>query len=314
MRGELSRDRAGPLSRPGRDRRCAPALADWHGVDPAQVFAANGSNEVLQTLLLDLRRSRAARSLMFEPTYPLHAHIARITGTGVVEGERPRRLHARPARSRRVVAEHEPAVVFLCSPNNPTGLVEPPATVDAAARRVAPGCVVVDEAYGEFADWTALELVADDAPLVVVRTYSKVWSLAASRLGFVVGPAWVVAELEKVVLPYHLDAAKQIAGRLALRLRRRDGRARRADRRGAGAASARRSAAMAVDVFPSGANFVLFRPRRRPGTRCGRACRPRRARARLLALAAARRLPAGHRRHARENDAFLAALGGGRCA
>ena len=80
-----------------------------------------------------------------------------------------------------------------------------------------PGLLVVDEAYGEFADWSALELVGDDVPLVVVRTYSKVWSLAALRLGFAVGPAAVVAELEKVVLPYHLSAPTQLAGIEALR-------------------------------------------------------------------------------------------------
>ena len=75
--------------------------------------------------------------------------------------------------------------MFVCSPNNPTGTVEPAATIEALldARRFD-GLVVVDEAYGEFAPWSALELVRDDRPLVVVRTYSKVWSLAALRLGF----------------------------------------------------------------------------------------------------------------------------------
>ncbi len=77
--------------------------------------------------------------------------------------------------------------------------------------------MVVDEAYGQFAPWSALDLVDDDRPLVVTRTYSKTWSMAATRLGYLVGPAWLVAELDKVVLPYHLDAAKQVAGRLALR-------------------------------------------------------------------------------------------------
>ena len=82
---------------------------------------------------------------------------------------------------------------------------------------LAPGLVVVDEAYGQFAAWSALDLVDDDRPLVVTRTFSKTWSMAAARLGYLVGPSWLVAELDKVVLPYHLDAAKQIAGRLALR-------------------------------------------------------------------------------------------------
>jgi histidinol-phosphate/aromatic aminotransferase/cobyric acid decarboxylase-like protein len=86
-----------------------------------------------------------------------------------------------------------------------------------AALDMVPGLLVVDEAYGQFAATSALDLIDDDRPLVVTRTFSKTWSLAAARLGYLVGPRWLVAELDKVTLPYHLDAAKQIAGRLALR-------------------------------------------------------------------------------------------------
>jgi histidinol-phosphate aminotransferase len=122
------------------------------------------------------------------------------------------------------------------------------------------GLVVVDEAYGEFASWSALELVRDDRPLVVVRTYSKVWSMAALRLGFAVAPPWVVEELEKVVLPYHLASATQIAGRLALELgAEMDDRVAHlvAER---GRVASHLSAVDGVTVFPSGANFLLFRP------------------------------------------------------
>ena len=108
--------------------------------------------------------------------------------------------------------------MFLCSPNNPTGTVDPRATVEAILD-AAPGLVIVDEAYGEFARDSALDLVDDERALVVTRTYSKVWSLAALRLGFCVAPPWVVAELEKVVLPYHLDVSTQLAGTTALRFR-----------------------------------------------------------------------------------------------
>ena len=95
-------------------------------------------------------------------------------------------------------------------------MVETEETVREVAE-LAPGLVVVDEAYGQFAPWSALELVDDDAPLVVTRTYSKTWSMAAARLGYLVGPRWLVDELSEVVLPYHLDAVKQVAGRIALR-------------------------------------------------------------------------------------------------
>ncbi len=153
--------------------------------------------------------------------------------------------------------------MFLCSPNNPTGLVEPAERVHELLS-IAPGLVVVDEAYAQFADWSALPLVSDDRALVVVRTFSKTWSMAASRLGYLVGPAWLVAELDKVVLPYHLDAAKQIAGRLALRfVDDMDERVKLivAERERISEAMA----AMEIDVVPSGANFVLFRPRHRTG-------------------------------------------------
>jgi histidinol-phosphate aminotransferase len=165
------------------------------------------------------------------------------------------------------VRQHRPTVTFLCSPNNPTGLVEPPANVRAlldATSQSRTGLLVVDEAYGQFADWSALTLVDDDTPLVVTRTFSKTWSMAGSRLGYLIGPAWLVDELDKVVLPYHLDAAKQIGGRLALRY------ADEMEQRVAGiiAERARIVAAfdrLPLDHFPSGANFVLFRPRAMAG-------------------------------------------------
>jgi histidinol-phosphate aminotransferase len=238
------------------------AIADWHGVDPSQVFCANGSNEVLQTILLTY--AGPGRTVAtFEPTYQLHAHIARLTGATVVEGERRADFTLDPAQVDRVLVEHRPHVTFLCSPNNPTGVVEPAERVTQVLER-APGLVVVDEAYAQFADWSALALVDDARPLAVVRTFSKTWSMAAARLGYVVAPAWLVGELDKVVLPYHLDAAKQIAGRLALRyVDDMDERVKAivAERERISEAMA----AMPVDVFPSGANFVLFRPRRVPG-------------------------------------------------
>lgn len=238
------------------------AIAGSHGVRPDQVFAANGSNEVLQTLLLTY--AGPGRTVAtFEPTYQLHAHIARITGATVVEGERAADFTLDLAEVRRVLDEAQPFVTFLCSPNNPTGMVEPESTVREVVAR-APGLVVVDEAYGQFAPWSALELVDEALPLVVTRTFSKTWSMAAARLGYLVGPSWLVAQLDKVVLPYHLDAAKQVAGRLALRfVGEMEARVKTVvDERERVSATLR---SLDVDVFPSGANFVLFRPRGRAG-------------------------------------------------
>ncbi|MEO7428089.1 MAG: histidinol-phosphate transaminase [Acidimicrobiales bacterium] len=234
------------------------AIALHHGVDPAQVFAANGSNEVLQTLCLTYG-GPGRSAAVFEPTYALHGHIARITGTGVAIGERTDDMALDLDEVRRVLTAAEPAITFLCSPNNPTGMVEDQATIREVLR-LAPGLLVVDEAYGQFARWSALELVADDVPLVVTRTYSKTWSMAAARLGYLIGPRELVAQLDQVVLPYHLDALKQVAGRLALRFAP-EMRARVSalvEERGR---LVTRLRDLPVDVWPSGANFVLFRPR-----------------------------------------------------
>ncbi len=239
-------------------------IGELHGFGPEQVFVANGSNEVLQTL--SLTYGGAGRSVaVFEPTYALHAHIARITGTEVAEGERAEDFTLDLGEVRRVLAEAQPAITYLCSPNNPTAMVETPETVREVLD-LAPGLLVVDEAYGQFAPWSALDLVDEDVPLVVTRTFSKTWSMAAARLGYLVGPAWVVAEMEKVVLPYHLDSLKQAAGTIALgfveEMEQRI--ARLTEERGRLEARLRD---LPCEVWPSGANFILFRPTGRDGAK-----------------------------------------------
>lgn len=244
--------------------RAARALRGTLGArlgQPAErVFGANGSNEVLQTLLLAYG-GPGRSALLFEPTYALHARIARITGTAVVTAERGDDFRVDPDSAGVQIAANRPAVVLLCSPNNPTGTVEDPATVRSVveAARAVGALVIVDEAYGEFARDTALDLVDDDIPLVVVRTYSKVWSLAALRLGFGIAPRGVVEVLEQIVLPYHLGAATQVAGTVALEYES-EMRARVAmlveERERVLAALEDQGG---IRPFPSGANFVLFR-------------------------------------------------------
>ncbi len=230
------------------------------GLSAAQVFAANGSNEVLQCICLAY--GGAGRSAAtFEPTYALHSHIARTCGTAVICGERTDDFELDLAEVERVVLGDRPTITFLCSPNNPTGGIEAPATVTAVLEMVESvgGLLVLDEAYGQFAPQSALAMIDEDRPLVVTRTFSKTWSAAALRLGYLVGPSWIVEELEKVVLPYHLDAVKQVAGSLALEF---------AEEMAARVAAlveerGRMMAAlepMAVTTWPSAANFMLLRP------------------------------------------------------
>ncbi len=236
-------------------------IAALHGVSPEQVFVANGSNEVLQTLFLTY--GGPGRSCaVFEPTYAMHGQIGRLTSTTVVEGERGADFRLDLDEVGRVLGGGSPDLTFVCSPNNPTGGAEPRPVVEAVLD-LAPGLVVVDEAYGQFSSWTALDLVGD-RPLVVTRTYSKTWSMAGARLGYLVGPEAVVAELWKRCLPYHLDTLKQRAGLLALRYS-----SEMEARVSALVAERERLVAglsdLSVETWPSDANFVLFRPLGRSG-------------------------------------------------
>jgi histidinol-phosphate aminotransferase len=235
-------------------------IADLHGVDPSQVFCANGSNEVLQTVLLTY--GGPGRSVaLWEPTYAMHGHIARVVGSEIIEGERGSDFVLDADAACELVRQRQPSVAFLCSPNNPTGTEEPAATMAAMAEACASAgtLLVADEAYGQFAATSALALLDDDVPLVVTRTYSKTWSLAALRLGYLVGPAWLVDELDKAALPYRLDAIKQLAGALALdHVGEMEARAERIVAERERIVAALRD--LAVQVWPSGANFVLFRP------------------------------------------------------
>jgi histidinol-phosphate aminotransferase len=238
------------------------ALAGLHRVRPEQVFCANGSNEVIQCVCLAYG-GRGRRLVTFEPTYALHAHIGHLSATEVVEVERREDFAIDVAAMEAALDAVRPAITFLCSPNNPTGRSEGAGVVGQVLAR-APGLVVVDEAYGQFADWSALSLVSDDRPVAVTRTYSKTWALAGLRLGYLVGPSPVVEALERVALPYHLDSLKQAAGILAVRhTTEMEARVATlvAERERLGAALGR----LPVTVWPSQANFILFRPDGRPG-------------------------------------------------
>ncbi len=241
-------------------RELRTRLGRYLGQPMGRLLCANGSNEVLQTLLLTYGGA-GRHALVFEPTYALHAHIARITQTGVTTCGRAEDFTIDADAAARAVSETRPAVVFVCSPNNPTGTVEHRVTVERLLDAVAQvgGLLVVDEAYGEFSPWSALDLVDDERPLAVVRTYSKVWSLAAVRLGFAVAPPWIVGEMEKVLLPYALSVPTQVAGTVALEFEpeMRERVAALVEERGRVLAAM--SEMPGLTVYPSGANFLLVR-------------------------------------------------------
>ncbi|MDH3681715.1 MAG: histidinol-phosphate transaminase [Acidimicrobiia bacterium] len=236
------------------------AIARLHGRSAEHVFCANGSNEVLQTVVLAF--AGAGRTVAtFEPTYAMHGHIARISGATTVAGHRNEDFTLDLERVADLIDTSRPSVVFLCSPNNPTGTVETEASISSVLAMVeaADGLLVVDEAYGQFSPWSALSLLDEERSLVVTRTFSKTWAMAGARLGYLLGPTWLVAELDKVVLPYHLDAVKQRAGLVALDF------VEAMEQRVAAIVEERGRlqvalTALGATVWPSGANFILFRP------------------------------------------------------
>jgi histidinol-phosphate aminotransferase len=189
-----------------------------HDLTTEQVWAANGSNEVIQQILQAFG-GPGRFAMGFEPSYTMHRLIAVATATGWVNAWREADFTLEPAYAVDAIREQQPDVVFLTSPNNPTGTALPLDTVKAVLD-VAPGIVVVDEAYAEFARAgtpSALTLLPGRQRLIVTRTMSKAFAMAGARIGYLAADPAVVDALRLVRLPYHLSALTQAAARVALR-------------------------------------------------------------------------------------------------
>lgn len=188
-----------------------------HGLTLDQVWAANGSNEVQQQLL-QVFGGPGRTAFGFTPAYSMHPLLALGTGTRWVPALRGADFGLTVGEAVAQVREHRPDVVFLCSPNNPTGTALDPAVV-AAVLAEAPGMVVVDEAYAEFARAgvvSAVSLLPGHPRLVVTRTMSKAFGFAGGRLGYLAADPAVVAAVQLVRLPYHLSTLTQAAARAVL--------------------------------------------------------------------------------------------------
>jgi histidinol-phosphate aminotransferase len=231
-------------------------LAGRAGHPVEGTWAANGSNEVIQQLLLAYG-GPGRRVALFDPTYALHERLAWIASSEIVHVGLRAPWEIQPEDLSRALGA-EPSVVFVCSPNNPTGNARPPEVVRRLAAR-GDALVVVDEAYAEFGGETALPLVAQSDNVVVVRTFSKAFALAGARIGYCLASPAVVQDLRRVRLPYHLSSLTQAAGLAAL-----DHAAEadailsrvRAERDRILAELPR----LGAEAHPSDANFVLFRP------------------------------------------------------
>ncbi|MGI8520010.1 MAG: histidinol-phosphate transaminase [Actinomycetota bacterium] len=192
------------------------ALARHAQWPPEGLWVANGSNEVFLHLFLAFG-GPGRTSLTFDPTYSLHSLVALIAGTRTITRRRADGWSVDLEDALEALEAERPEIVVLCSPNNPTGTLEPlDAVRDLAVR--APGLVVVDEAYGEFAEPTdsAVGLLSEHPNVAIVRTFSKAWGLAGVRLGYLLAAPEVIAEMATVRLPYHLSAPTQAFGLAAL--------------------------------------------------------------------------------------------------
>lgn len=241
--------------------RLRDGLAELNHHPVTGTWVANGSNEILMQIL-QAYGGPGRRVLLFEPTYAMHPRLAWIANSEVV----PVRLDAPWVIANDDANEAlalEPDVVFVCSPNNPTGNTQPPEIVaDLASRSTA--LVVVDEAYIEFGGVSAAAVVRRLPNVVVVRTFSKAFALAGARLGYCLASPEVVEDLQRVRLPYHLSALAQAAGLVALE-HRDEALAILGAIRTERDRILRSLPPMGVEAFPSEANFVLFRPPKAPG-------------------------------------------------
>jgi len=213
---------AGGLNRyPDRDANALRHdLASYlgHGLTRANVWAANGSNEIM-VQLLQAFGGPGRRALTFGPTYSMYPQYCRDTFTTYVEVDRRADFTIDPDDAVGAVMGHRPSVVLVASPNNPTGT---PLDLDVVGElcRAVPGIVIVDEAYAEFAAPqrpSALSLLAEFDNLVVTRTMSKAFALAGARVGYLAASSEIVDAVQLVRLPYHLSSVTQAVARAALR-------------------------------------------------------------------------------------------------
>ena len=197
--------------------RTALAAYLGHGLDADRLWAANGSNEVLQHVLQAF--GGPGRTVLgFAPTYSMYGLLASGTGTEWITAGRDADYELGPETAVAAVHEHDPDIVLLCAPNNPTGTPLSLETITAVAD-AARGIVVVDEAYFEFAEHgtpSALTLLEGRPRLLVSRTMSKAFAFAGARVGYLAADPAVIDALRLVRLPYHLSALTQAAALGAL--------------------------------------------------------------------------------------------------
>ncbi len=279
-------------------------LSDYYGVPPSGILIGNGSNELIQTILLAVC-GRGGTVLTVKPGFSVYRRVASLLPTKLMEAPLGEDLAYDLSVLLRTAGLCR--LVVLASPHNPAGGVLEPEEIERLADRT-PGLLVLDEAYAEFRGWSAASLLRRKNNLVVLRTFSKAWRLAGARLGCLLGRPELIQTVAKARLPFSVNIFAQAAAEVLLdrrteldRLLHRVGRERERVFR-------RLKTMRGISPFPSWANFILFESLRLPAGTLHRLLRSRGVETRsfddpLL------------RRHLRvtigtpaENDAFLSAL------
>jgi histidinol-phosphate aminotransferase len=209
--------------------RLRERLAEFSRWQPSGIIAGNGSNELIQALLM-VTLGEGKRVLITEPTFALYRQIATVLGGEVVSVPLNRELQFDLAALVEKIEKVQPAITIICSPNNPTGCVISDEGL-IVLLKAARGLIVVDEAYHEFAGpgppagqpgWggghSAVKLLGDHKNLVVLRTFSKAMAMAALRVGYLLASPELVQEISKAVLPYNLNAFSQIGAEVAMEM------------------------------------------------------------------------------------------------
>ncbi|HVF50215.1 MAG TPA: histidinol-phosphate transaminase [Pyrinomonadaceae bacterium] len=191
-------------------------LARFNGWTPAGVIAGNGSNELIQALLM-VTVGEGKRVLISEPTFALYRQITTVLGGEVLSVPLTNELAYDTQAIKQAVEDSAPDVTIICSPNNPTGC-----TIDgrelASLLEATRGIVAVDEAYFEFSGRTVAPLLERHKNLAVFRTFSKALALAALRVGYLLAAPELAREIGKAVLPYNLNAFSQAAAEVAVEM------------------------------------------------------------------------------------------------
>ena len=183
-----------------------------------QIWAANGSNEIIQTLFLAFAGA-GVNSLGFTPSYSMHENISRSTGTNWIIGARLSDFSIDLSSALKMISTQKPKLVFITTPNNPTGTSTEISDIRRIIEATAQvgGLTIIDEAYAEFSEQpSTIELLSEYLNLVVIRTMSKAFSFAGVRVGYLAAGKEVVDALHLVRLPYHLSTPTQLLAKVAL--------------------------------------------------------------------------------------------------